>query len=122
MSVDMAGDAAALAAVHEQLGDRLKYSMIIGKSHHDSPMAEVSVGPDAGAVLRPDRGQPAARGVGRRGVPAPLLRRARGVRGRLGRWLTVERSTGAPAAASAWADVFAGAVPPSVGRIVSLHD
>ena len=37
-------------------------------------------------------------------------------------WLTVERSTGAAAAAQSWDDVFAGAVPPQIGRIVSVHD
>src|SRR4029079_7294529 len=42
-SGDMARGGAALAAVHDRLGERLKYSMIIGKSHHDSPLAEISV-------------------------------------------------------------------------------
>ena len=45
VSVDMSGNGAVLAAVHEHLGDRLKYSMVIGNSHHDSPLAEVTVGP-----------------------------------------------------------------------------
>jgi len=37
------------------------------------------------------------------------------------RWLTVERSAGPDAARDTWADVLAGRVPPSVGRITSLH-
>ena len=45
VSVDISGDGPTLAAVHERLGDHLKYSMIIGKSHHDSPFAEVDGGP-----------------------------------------------------------------------------
>jgi len=38
------------------------------------------------------------------------------------RWLTVERSTGPYGAVRTWDDVFAGAVPPQIGRIASLHD
>jgi NADPH:quinone reductase-like Zn-dependent oxidoreductase len=122
VSVDMAGDSVALAAVHEQLGDRLKYSMIIGKSHHDSPMAQVSVGPTPELFFAPTE-------VSRRleeWGPEEYQRRCSAALEEFvagsGSWLTVERSAGASAAASAWTDVFAGAVPPSIGRIVSLHD
>ena len=122
VSVDMAGDSVALSAVHEQLGDRLKYSMIIGKSHHDSPMAQVSVGPTPELFFAPTE-------VSRRleeWGPEEYQRRCSAALEEFvagsGSWLTVERSAGAPAAASAWTDVFAGAIPPSVGRIVSLHD
>ena len=45
VSVDMSGNGAALAALHERLGDRLAYSMIIGNSHHDAPLAEIAVDP-----------------------------------------------------------------------------
>jgi len=122
VSVDMAGDSVALSAVHEQLGERLKYSMIIGKSHHDSPMAQVSVGPTPELFFAPTE-------VSRRleeWGPEEYQRRCSAALEEFvagsGSWLTVERSAGAPAAASAWTDVFAGAIPPSVGRIVSLHD
>jgi hypothetical protein len=36
-------------------------------------------------------------------------------------WLSIERSRGPRAAAETYADVLAGRVPPSAGRIVSLH-
>ena len=37
-------------------------------------------------------------------------------------WLTVERSAGVEATAATWREVFDGSVPPSIGRIASLHD
>ena len=45
VAVDMSGNAAVLGALHEQLGDHLKYSMVIGKSHHDAPLVEITTGP-----------------------------------------------------------------------------
>ncbi|MGZ4681547.1 MAG: DUF2855 family protein [Acidimicrobiales bacterium] len=122
VSVDMAGDSAALAAVHERLGDRLKYSMIIGKSHHDSPMAQISVGPPPELFFAPTE---VSRRVEEWGPEEYQRRCSEALEAFVAgseRWLTVERSTGGPAAAAAWADVYGGAVPPSIGRIVSLHD
>jgi hypothetical protein len=37
-------------------------------------------------------------------------------------WLAVERSSGPASAAATWSEVFDGAVAPSTGRIVSLHE
>jgi NADPH:quinone reductase-like Zn-dependent oxidoreductase len=122
VSVDMAGDSVALAAVHDALGDHLKYSMIIGKSHHDSPMAQVSVGPTPELFFAPTE---VSRRLEEWGAEEYQRRCSAALEEFVtesASWLTVERSTGAPAAESAWTDVFAGAVPPSVGRIVSLHD
>jgi hypothetical protein len=121
VSVDVSGDGPALAALHERLGDHLRYSMIIGRSHHDSPSAEVRAGPQPQFFFAPTE-------VGRRiegWGPDEYLRRCTealedfvsGSR----RWLGLERSNGPAAAAAAWSEVFGGQVPPSVGRIVSLH-
>lgn len=93
VSVDISGDGPVLAAVHERLGDHLKFSMIISRSHHDSPLAQ----------------------VGARPTPELFVAGSR-------RWLTVQSASGPAAAASTWSEVFDGQVPPSMGRIVSLHD
>ena len=122
VSVDMAGDAAALAAVHDHLGERLKYSMIIGKSHHDSPLAEISVGPSPELFFAPTEVSRRLEEWGaeeyQRRCSVALEEFVAGSE----RWLTIERSTGPAAAATSWAEVYGGSVPPSVGRIVSLHD
>ncbi len=122
VSVDMSGDAAALAYVHERLGDHLRYSMIIGKSHHDAPPVAIDVGPTPALFFAPTE-------VSRRleeWGPEDYQRRtaealAAFVEGSH-RWLTVERAAGPAAADATWRAVHDGAVPPSVGRIVSMHD
>ena len=122
VSVDMSGNGTALAALHERLGDRLAYSMIIGNSHHDEPLAEISVEPTPQFFFAPTEIGRRVEAWGRdeydRRCHEALEAFVAGSR----RWLTVERTTGPAAAESAWHDAFHGAVPPSVGRIVSLHD
>jgi Protein of unknown function (DUF2855) len=122
VSVDISGDGPTLAAVHERLGDNLKYSMIIGKSHHDSPMAQVAKGPAPSLFFAPTEVSRRIEEWGaeeyQRRCTEALERFVDGSR----QWLTVERTSGAAAAASTWSDVFDGQVPPGIGRIASLHD
>ena len=122
VSVDMAGDAVALAAVHELLGDRLGWSMIIGKSHHDSPLAEISGGPTPQLFFAPTEVSRRLEDWGRDEYQRRCAEALDEFVAGSERWLTVARSTGAADAQSTWRDVFDGAVAPSTGRIVSLHE
>lgn len=121
VSVDVSGDTRALAAVHERLGGHLRYSMVIGKSHHDSAPAEVTVGPAPELFFAPTE---VSRRIEAWGAPEYQRRCAEAlhafVRASCG-WLAVERFTGPAAASTTWSEVFDGVVPPSTGRIVSLH-
>lgn len=122
VSVDISGDGETLAALHERLGDHLRYSMIIGKSHHDSPFAEITTGPTPELFFAPTE---VSRRVEEWGAEEYQRRCAEGLDAFVEashRWLAVERTTGPAAAGSTWAAVFGGEVAPSVGRIVSLHD
>ena len=122
VSVDISGDGPTLTAVHERLGDNLKYSMIIGKSHHDSPMAEVAKGPTPLLFFAPTE---VSRRIEEWGAEEYQRRCSEALEQFVDgshRWLTVERTSGPTAAASTWLDVFDGHVPPSIGRIASLHD
>ena len=121
VSVDVSGDGPVLAAVHERLGDHLKFSMIIGRSHHDSPLAQVEAGPTPELFFAPTE-------VGRRleewGADEYQRRCTEALEEFVAgsrRWLTVHRARGPAAAASTWSEVFDGQVPPSIGRIASLH-
>jgi len=120
--VDISGDGRTLAAVHNRLGDHLRYSMIIGKSHHDAPPAPITAGPTPELFFAPTE---VSRRIDEWG-PAEYRRRcAEALEGFVAgsrRWLSIERSSGPAAAASTWSQVYEGQVPPSVGRIVSLHD
>jgi hypothetical protein len=122
VSVDISGDGVTLAAVHDRLGGHLKYSMIIGKSHHDSPFADVAVGPTPELFFAPTE---VSRRIAEWGPHEYQRRCDRALEDFVDgshRWLAVERSNGPTAAAATWSEVFEGRVAPSVGRIVSLHD
>jgi Protein of unknown function (DUF2855) len=120
--IDMSGDAATVAAIHERLAEHLRYSMIIGKSHHDAPPVPITTGPTPELFFAPTE-------VGRRldewGAEEYQRRTADALAAFVeasSQWLTVERSAGPDAAEATWRAVYDGAVPPSIGRIVSLHD
>jgi hypothetical protein len=122
VSVDIAGNGAALAALHSRLGDRLAYSMVIGKSHHDSPMAAIDVGPTPTLFFAPTEVERLIETWGRDEYERRCAEALRDfVAGSQG-WLSVERATGPAGAEATWHDVVAGTVAPSVGRIASLHD
>jgi len=122
VSVDVSGDGPTLAAVHERLGDHLKHSMIIGKSHHDSPQAQVSTGPTPELFFAPTE---VTRRIEQWGAEEYRRRCAEALDKFVDgshQWLTVARAAGPAAAAATWSEVFDGDVPPNVGRVVSLHD
>ncbi len=121
VAVDMSGNAAALAAVHEHFGDRLAYSMIIGKSHHDAPAAEITAGPAPSFFFAPSEVGRRQEQWGREEFRRRSTDALRAFVDESERWLTVERSNGPEAAAATYRAVFDGVVPPSIGRIVSLH-
>lgn len=120
--VDMAGNGPALEALHVALGDRLGYSMVIGRTHHDAPPAAPSTGPTPEMFFAPT----ALVSMSEQGVDTDRFQAAMGpalaafIDGSSA-WLDVERCNGPEGAADTWADVLAGRVAPSVGRITSLH-
>ncbi|HEX2575093.1 MAG TPA: DUF2855 family protein [Aquihabitans sp.] len=122
VSVDISGDGRSLAAVHDRFGDHLKHSMVIGKSHHDAPMAEVTAGPTPEFFFAPTE---VSRRIAEWGADGFRRRSAEALEEFVAgshHWLAVERSSGPASAAATWSEVFDGAVAPSTGRIVSLHE
>ena len=77
--IDMAGLAAAVAAVHAHLGDDVRYSMVVGKSHRECPARPGRARADTGDVLRTRRRGRSPRRVGCGGLPAASPRLARDV-------------------------------------------
>jgi hypothetical protein len=122
VSIDMAGNAAALAAVHERLGDHLRYSMIVGNSHHDSPLAEITTGPAPEFFFAPSEVTRREQAWGVEDYQTRLADALATFIDGSHRWLTVQRVAGAATAESTWHEVYDGELPPSIGRIVSLHD
>ncbi len=122
--IDMAGNPNVLAAVHHRLGDRVRYSMLIGKSHHDAvPTAAAGALPGAAprfffaptALDRHVAGWGAAE-YRRRTTEATheFIEASRS-------WMTIDERRGPDGPASAWSSVYGGEVGPDVGVVASFH-
>jgi hypothetical protein len=122
--IDMAGNADVLAAVHRHLGDRIKHSMMIGRSHHDAvptTPAGVLPGPPPQFFFAPtalDRLVElwGAAEYQRRTIEATteFIDSSRG-------WLTIDERRGPDGPGSAWRSIHDGDVAPAVGIIASFH-
>ena len=121
--IDMAGNPNVLAAVHHRLGDRVKHSMMIGKSHHDAvPTAAGGALPGASPqfFFAPTELNRLIEGWGgaeyrRRTTEATheFIDASRA-------WMTIDERRGPDGPASAWASIYAGDVPPNVGVVASF--
>ena len=121
VSIDMAGDSMVLSRVHDLLGDRLRYSMTIGMSHHDAPRVEVTAGPTPTLFFAPTEMARRSKQWGRQQYQERLsISLGAFVEGSRG-WLRVDQEHGGAAAQETWENVYRGRVAPSVGKIVSLH-
>lgn len=119
--IDMAGNPIVLAELHAQLTDHLRYSMMVGHSHHDSaPRTAVDlVGPAPEFFFAP---MDVERRVGiwgrdeyRERTAAAMTEFIEGSRS----WMHLDQRTGTDGMTSAWDDVFAGTVAPDAGVVVS---
>jgi hypothetical protein len=120
--VDMSGDAATMGAVHARFGDRLRESLIVGRSHHDAPPAAVEGGPDPQLFFAPTEILARMERWGAEGYRDRTTSALRHFVEASRDWLTIDRRTGADAVESAWGELVAGQVPPDQGLIASLHD
>lgn len=124
VSIDMAGNPIALAAVHNHFGDGLAYSMTVGRSHHDADAAPeiVMAGPEPQLFFAPSEVTRRSQEWGRQEYAQRCADAIAGFAVASHDWLSVEHRTGADGAQSAWVDVHAGDVAPSVGVVVQLGD
>ena len=121
VSIDMAGNAGVLAQLHERFGDRLKYSMTVGKSHANSPAhPPPTKGPQPQMFFAPSQVQKRVQEWGRDGYQKRTAEAMHRFIDSSRRWLEVDRATGPDRVTQTWLDTFDGAVPPSSGRIVSV--
>jgi hypothetical protein len=123
VSIDMSGNGAVLARVHNHFGDHLRHSMAIGRSHHEAPPAmDGLAGPKPAFFFAPAHVKKRVQDWGmaeyRSRVGSSLGSFVDSTR----RWLEVMRSNGADAAAATWHAVYSGSTPPNVGHVVSMWD
>ena len=121
VSIDMAGNPTALAAVHRHFGDELAHSMAIGRSHHDAPAAgdEPLAGPAPQLFFAPSeigrRHEQWGRDEYARRCGEALATFVAGSR----EWLSIDHRSGATGVEQAWSDVHAGRIGPDTGVVVS---
>ena len=122
--IDMAGKPNVLAAVHQQLGDRIKHSMMIGRSHHDAVATAAPAllpGPAPQFFFAPTE---LDRLVAAWGADEYRRRTAEATHEFIEAsraWMTVDERRGPDGPASAWASIYSGEVTPDVGVIASFH-
>ena len=117
VSIDMAGNASALAAVHAHFGDGLAHSMIVGRSHHDAaPATEPMIGPEPLLFFAPTEVSRRMEQWGRDEYGAHCAAALEAFVADSSAWLAIDHRSDA---ADAWADVHAGAVAPSSGVVVA---
>lgn len=122
--IDMAGNPNVLAAVHQRLGDRIKHSMMIGRSHHDAVATASPAslpGPAPQFFFAPTELDRVVEAWGadeyRRRIVAATHAFVQASRA----WMTIDERRGPDGPASAWASIHAGEVTPDVGVIASFH-
>jgi Protein of unknown function (DUF2855) len=114
--VDFAGDRALLRRVHEQLGDALVRSVVVGFTHRRLKSDEAPLpGPAPAFFFAPDEMERRGRALGPRYAEAwesfaPVVRRM----------LRVERITGGEQLVRVYRDLVAGRADPAVAHVASL--
>ena len=122
--IDMAGDPDVLAAVHRRLGDRVKYSMLIGKSHHDAaPSAGAGTLPGAAPVFffAPTELDRLVQNWGASEFRRRTTEATHEFIDASRSWLRIDERRGPDGPASAWRSVYGGVVGPDVGVVASFH-
>jgi hypothetical protein len=122
--IDMAGNPTVLARLHAHLGTHVRYSMMVGKSHHDA-VAEPGVadmpGPPPQFFFAPTDVE---RRIAAWGADEYRRRTSDAVAEFIDAsrsWLTIEHRNGPEGVSSAWADIHAGTVAPSVGLVAAFR-
>jgi hypothetical protein len=122
--VDMAGNWKLIDDIHYLLGERIKYSMSIGFSHHEAgvaPKKRIIKGPEPKLFFAPVEVVKRAKEWG----PAEYQKRAQSaldsfVKGSC-KWMSVEHFNGPDAVQAQWTHVYGGKSSPSVGIIASMN-
>jgi hypothetical protein len=123
VAIDMAGSGPLLAEVHAHLGDQLRHSMAVGRSHHDTPARAATLpGPRPAFFFAPTQVKKRVQDWGPRGYQQRVATALNSFIESSRRWLDVKPVRGAANAATTWRDVHAGTAAANHGYVVSLWD
>jgi hypothetical protein len=119
--VDFAGSGAVRTAIHQQLGDKLAYSMAVGMSHRDlHPPGKGLPGPRPVFFFAPERRRQRNQDWGRDGFAQRIGGEWRALLSSVERWLKVTRGSGRQAVEQTYLDTLHNKVAPDRGHILSL--
>ena len=124
VSVDFAGNAKLLASIHNQLGDQLKYSCLVGATHIEE-RGPGGMGGDAGLpgpkptlFFAPDHAVSLFKTLGPEEAGKRLAKAWHGFLAAVGETVTIERHAGLAAARDAFVKMAGGTVDPAVGIVI----
>jgi hypothetical protein len=123
--VDMAGNAALRATLHEHFGEHMKYSGSIGLTHRKSSpgdQAQSLPGAKPAFFFAPDQIRKRAREWGPGGIDRRFGAAWSGFVPRLDKWMKVKEGRGPAAVQRAYLDTLNGRVPPDHGLMLSLAE
>jgi len=119
--VDFAGNGAVVRAVHEALGDSLKYSCSVGVTHWEKmAMGAAAPGPAPVLFFAPDQALRRIGDWGAAGLQARVSGAMRRFLGSAARWLRVVEGRGQAAVESVYRATLDGKVDPSEGHMLAL--
>jgi NADPH:quinone reductase-like Zn-dependent oxidoreductase len=121
--VDIAGDAAVRAAVHEHFGNELAHSAVVGATHHDrmDGASQELPGPRPTLFFAPDRVTKRSDDWGREGLEERLAAAWGPYVEWTGEWLQVEHEQGAEALQRAYLELLEGRVDPARASVLTLR-
>lgn len=120
VSVDFAGNAALLRAVHTALGDNLRYSCLVGATHVDGRGGQDTPLPGPAPILffAPDHAVAAIKELGLRAFGEAVAASWKTFLDEAGGAVRIDQRGGLAAAQSAFADTLAGKADPAVGIVI----
>jgi hypothetical protein len=120
VSVDFAGNAALLRSIHETLGDRLKYSCLVGATHVSARGGSGDPMPGPAPILffAPDHATATVKELGPKGFGEAVAASWRGFVAATDGFASVDRRDGLGAARDAYLTTLAGKADPAAGIVV----
>jgi hypothetical protein len=121
--VDMAGDGPLLATLHRHLGDGVRYSCLVGITHHDHMDRPAELpGATPTFFFAPDHARKRAAALGASAFGERTVDAWRTFLAESDGWLTIRRGRGRAAVEQVYRDTLAGRARPDEGHVLSLSD
>ncbi|HCK4366091.1 TPA: DUF2855 family protein [Pseudomonas aeruginosa] len=122
LSVDFAGNGALLGQLHQRLGDRLRYSCLVGAAHWDQRggLPKALPGPTPKLFFAPAQAEKHLKDWGGAAFQARLAEVWGEFSAFVGGWIQVRRGVGGSEVLEVYQDLLAGRSAPQLGYILSL--